>query len=108
MSADSPDQPPPPPPVLPSHDPYSALRIPSYRRYLSGNFLALLGMQMQAVAVGWEVWQRTHSAWELGFVAFLQFLPVLILGIPAGQLADRLPRNRILMSCLAVLTVGSL
>lgn len=104
MSADSTDD----LPVQPVHDPYSALRIPSYRRYLSGNFLALLGMQMQAVAVGWEVWRRTHSTWELGLVAFLQFLPVLILGIPAGQLADRFPRNRILMLCLVALTLGSL
>lgn len=103
MSSDSTDV----PPVLPVHDPYAALRIPSYRRYLSGNFLALLGMQMQAVAVGWEVWVRTQSTAELGKVAFLQFLPVLILGIPAGQLADRFPRKAILTFSLMALIVGS-
>lgn len=103
MSADSSDA----APVLPVHDPYAALRVPSYRDYLAGNFLALLGMQMQAVAVGWEVWQRTHSAAELGKVALLQFLPVLILGIPAGQMADRFPRKRILTFSLIGLIVGS-
>lgn len=95
-------------PPLKGYDPYAALRVPSYRRYLGGNFLALIGMQMQAVAVGWEIYDRTGSAWQLGLVAFLQFLPVLILGIPAGQLADRLPRNRILVAGLLVLTTGSL
>ncbi|MDB5385908.1 MAG: putative integral rane efflux protein [Planctomycetaceae bacterium] len=90
------------------HDPYAALRVPSYRRYLSGNFLSLLGMQMQGVAVGWEIWHRTNSTQQIGLVALLQFLPVLILGIPAGQLADRFPRNRILMSSLTALSLGSL
>lgn len=95
------------PPGIPTHDPYAALRVPSYRKYLAGNFLALLGMQMQAVAVGWEVWKRTDSTAELGKVALLQFLPVLILGIPAGQLADLFPRKTILRSALAVHVCGS-
>lgn len=104
MSSDLNDEPPP----LSGHDPYAALRIPSYRRYLSGNFLALLGMQMQAVAVGWEVYDRTGSAGQLGLVAFLQFIPVLILGIPAGQLADRFPRKTILSLGVSFLALGSL
>ena len=104
MSSDTNDEPPP----LTGHDPYAALRIPSYRRYLSGNFLALLGMQMQAVAVGWEVYNRTQSTAQLGLVGFLQFMPVLILGIPAGQLADRFPRKLILILGVICLTLGSL
>ncbi len=104
MSSDINDEPPP----LSGHDPYAALRIPSYRRYLAGNFLALLGMQMQAVAVGWEVYDRTQSPAQLGLVGFLQFLPVLILGIPAGQLADRFPRKLILTLGVSCLTLGSL
>lgn len=104
MSSDLNDEPPP----LSGHDPYAALRIPSYRRYLSGNFLALMGMQMQAVAVGWEVYARTNSTAQLGLVAFLQFIPVLILGIPAGQLADRFPRKTILSLGVGFLTLGSL
>ncbi len=104
MSSDLNDEPPP----LSGHDPYAALRIPGYRRYLSGNFLALLGMQMQSIAVGWEVYTRTNSTAQLGLVAFLQFLPVLILGIPAGQLADRLPRKIILSFGVGFLVLGSL
>jgi MFS family permease len=104
MSSEFNDEPPP----LSGHDPYAALRIPSYRRYLTGHFLALLGMQMQATAVGWEVYLRTQSTAQLGLVAFLQFIPVLILGIPAGQLADRFPRKLILSIGLMCLALGSL
>lgn len=109
-SADSPSPESTPPPHLPiqPHDPYAALRVPSYRRYLSGNFLCLLGMQMQGITVGWEIWNRTESTAQIGLVSLLQFLPVLILGIPAGQLADRFPRNRILMCSLVALATGSM
>ena len=89
------------------HDAYSALRVPSYSCYLSGNFLALLGMQMQATTIGWEIWQRTHSNWEVGLVGLIQLLPVLFLGIPAGQLADQFPRMRIVKFGVALLAVGS-
>jgi MFS family permease len=71
-----------------SHDPYSALRVPAFRWYLSGWVLSVLGQQIQAAAVLWEVYQRTHSTLDLGFVGLLQAAPVMILALPAGQLAD--------------------
>lgn len=91
-----------------AHDPYAAMRIPGFRLYWFGNIIALLGMQMQAVAVGWEVYQRTHSNRALGWVGLAQFLPVLILALPAGQLADRFNRKRIVLCALAMLVTGSL
>ncbi len=45
-------------PELDPHDAYAALRIPDYRYYVSGNLLASLGLQMQKVAVGWEIVAR--------------------------------------------------
>lgn len=98
--------------VLPTHDPYAALRIPSYRHYLSGNFLALLGVQMQATAIAWEVVNHRNltsaqSTTELIKVAMLQFLPVLFFGIPAGQLADRYPRKLIVSLSLVAVMLGS-
>src|SRR4051812_7063612 len=70
------------------HDPWAALRIPGFRRYLAGNIFAALGMQMQTVAVGWEVWERTHDALLLGMVGLVQFLPVISLLLLAGHAAD--------------------
>ena len=84
------------------------LRIPSFRRYLAGNIFAALGMQMQTVAVGWEVWERTHDALLLGLVGLVQFLPVITLLLPAGHAADRFPRKRILFCCLAILVSSSI
>jgi MFS family permease len=71
------------------HDPYAALRHPAYRRLLTGGVLASVAGEVQAVAVGWELYQRTGSAAALGFAGLAQFLPVLLLALPAGQAADR-------------------
>ena len=51
-----------------------------------------LAMQMAAVAIGWQVYSIHHSAFDLGLIGLAEFLPVLLLALPAGQLADRLPR----------------
>ena len=64
-------------------------------------------MQMAAVAVGWQVYSINHSAFDLGLVGLCEFLPVPLLALPAGQLADRLPRVPILIVwgfCDAVVT----
>ncbi len=79
-----------------AHDPYGALREPDFRRYLAGNVLSTFGQQMQSVAVGWEVYERTGSALALGTVGLVQVLPVLALALPAGQIADRFDRRRVL------------
>ena len=52
---------------------------------------------MQSVAQGWLVLRLSNSAFDLGLVGFCQFLPVLILGLPAGVAADRLPRRTTLL-----------
>lgn len=91
-----------------AHDPYAALRVRDFRFFLSGNVLANLGMQMQTVAVGWEVYQRTHEALNLGLVGLVQFTPVLLLALPAGHLADYFERRRIVLLANLVIAVSSL
>ena len=99
-------------PAAPSqHDPYAALRFPNFRHYLTGQAVALLGGQMMAVAVAWELYQRTNSATALGLVGLVQIIPVFILFLPAGHVADRFNRRNIVIFCqllqaLAALTVG--
>jgi hypothetical protein len=51
-----------------------------------------LAMQMVSVAVGWQVYLIHHSAFDLGLIGLAEFAPVPLLALPAGQLADRLPR----------------
>jgi MFS family permease len=54
-------------------------------------------MQMAAVAVGWQVYSIRHSAFDLGLIGLCEFIPVPLLALPAGALADRLPRIPILI-----------
>jgi MFS family permease len=79
------------------HDPYAALRHPDYRRLLTGSVLASAGAEMLSVAVGWELYERTGSEFALGLVGLVQFLPVLLLSLPAGHAADRYSRKLILL-----------
>jgi MFS family permease len=90
------------------HDPYAALRSPDYRRVLTANVLGGTGFGMQFLAVEWELYQRTNSAAALGLVGLIQFLPVLILAIPAGHLADRLSRKWLFVTAQAIMTCASI
>ncbi len=63
------------------------------------------GNQMLMLALGWQMYDLTGSAWDLGLVGLLQFLPSLPLVLPAGQLIDRFNRARLLSVCLAVQVV---
>src|SRR4051794_19436265 len=87
------------------HDPYAVLRNRPVRRYLVAGMAATVGGQMQGVAVGWEVYERTGSPTALGLVGLAQVLPVILLALPAGHLADRYDRARQLV--LANLLFGA-
>lgn len=58
------------------------------------------GNQMLLVALGWQMYELTGSAWDLGLVGLYQFVPALLFTLPAGHAADRLPRVRIVAVCL--------
>src|SRR5579862_2781364 len=60
------------------------------------------GIQMVAVAVGWQVFSINHSAFDLGLIGLCEFLPLLLLALPAGHLADRLPRRLVFATALAL------
>ena len=59
---------------------------------------AQLAAQMLMVALGWQMYDLTGSAWDLGLVGLAQFLPALLLTLPAGHVADRHHRGRIMMA----------
>ncbi|MCX6955038.1 MAG: MFS transporter [Verrucomicrobia bacterium] len=80
----------------PPHDPYAALRIRNYRDYLVGSFLALIGRQAVAATAIWQVYKWTHSSAALGLVGLINVLPLLALSLPAGALADRYDRKRLI------------
>lgn len=96
------------PDASPAHDPYAAFRLPDFRRYMAGNFVFLVGLQMQKVAIGWEIYERTGSALHLGYVGLAQFAPQLLLAPFAGHVADAYNRKRVLTCALLVNALAAL
>ncbi|MFO0807779.1 MAG: MFS transporter [Gemmataceae bacterium] len=90
------------------HDPFAALRFADYRRVWAGNFLASAGSEILLVTVGWELYERTGSKLDLGLVGLVQFLPVLLLALPAGQAADRYSRKGIFVACQCLTGLATL
>jgi MFS family permease len=91
--------------AFPSHDPYAALRIPNYRSYLIGSFLALLGRQAVTAVAIWQVYEWTHSSTALGLVGLVNVLPLLALSLPAGAIADHHDRRRLIAAGTAAVAV---
>lgn len=73
-----------------------------FRRFLWSRLLGNAAMQMLLVALGWQVYALTDSAWDLGLVGLLQFVPALLLTIPAGQIVDRVDRRRVMVFAVAI------
>src|SRR6267378_987491 len=84
-------------PEVRPHDPYAAFRFGGFSLFTAGNLLSITGRLMLAVAVEWEVYARTHSATALGLVGLVIAVPVVMLSLPAGHLADRFSRKRIIL-----------
>jgi MFS family permease len=71
-------------------------------RYLVARFFGVIGNNMIAVALGWQIYDLTSSAWYLGLVGLMQFLPALALTIPAGLLVDSVDRGHVFSASLAM------
>src|SRR5580698_1824060 len=91
-----------------AHDPYAALRQRDYCLLLSSNVLAALSAEVQFTVVEWEIFQRTGSYELMGYAGLAQFLPLLLLALPAGQLADRFSRKYLLMMAHGTMALASL
>ncbi|MGK0298920.1 MAG: MFS family permease, partial [Gammaproteobacteria bacterium] len=76
-----------------------AFKYPNFRNFVAAKFFTTFAVQMQSVAIGWQVYEITGDPMDLGLVGLAQFLPFVILILPAGQVADRLNRRFILSLC---------
>jgi MFS family permease len=76
---------------------FTSLRYPNYRRWFVGQSLSLMGTWMQSVAQGWLVYDLTGSELALGMITFAGSFPSLFLMLPAGAIADRIPKRRLLL-----------
>jgi MFS family permease len=70
-----------------------------FQLYFSARVLSEISYQMAAVAVGWQIYALTNSAFDLGMVGLVQFIPTVLLTFAAGHVADRYERKRVVQIC---------
>ncbi|MHB8577002.1 MAG: MFS transporter [Dehalococcoidia bacterium] len=81
----------------PRHDPLGALRVPAFRAFVAGRALTSTALALLQVSIAWQVYQLTHSAFSLGALGLVRFVPALFLSLLAGAVADRYDRRRIVL-----------
>ncbi|CAJ0700670.1 Enterobactin exporter EntS [Ralstonia mannitolilytica] len=89
----------PPPATALSHAPFS---YPAFRLFWFARLSTTFAYQMFGVAVGWQIYDLTRSAYVLGLVGLAQFLPSVVLVLASGHIADRYDRRRVVRACQAV------
>jgi MFS family permease len=82
-----------------SASPTSLFRHTPFLLFLGSRGFSRIATQIGAVAVGWQIYEMTGSAFDLGMVGLVQFLPIAILVFVAGHIADRYDRRRVLQVC---------
>ncbi|HET6332183.1 MAG TPA: MFS transporter [Polyangiales bacterium] len=88
--------------------PFVAFEFRDFRLFQASSLLSTIGLQMQAVAVGWQVYALTGKALDLGYVGLALFAPSLLFAMVTGQAADRIDRRKLLIACHLLLLVASL
>ena len=74
-----------------------------FMRFWLARIFGVSAHQMLMLAISWHLYELTGSAWDLGLVGLIQFVPALLMALPAGQVVDRLHRGRIFATCMMVL-----
>jgi MFS family permease len=80
-------------------DARAAFRYPAFLQFQLARFCIVVATEMQAVAVGWQVYEITKRPLDLGLVGLAQFLPGIILFLVSGHVADRFNRRNLLIVC---------
>jgi len=91
--------------VIRDPDPYAALRVADFRRFILFLLGQTLATMIQGVVVGWQLYEVTRDPLALGLVGLAEALPFIGVALPAGQLADRVDRRRLCLTAVVVLMV---
>ncbi|MFN8575771.1 MAG: MFS transporter [Candidatus Sericytochromatia bacterium] len=81
---------------------YKVLQLKDFRLYLAAKTLIMLSIQVQSVAIGWQVYQLTKDPLSLGFIGLVEAIPSILVSLYAGHLADNANRKTILITCLTL------
>jgi MFS family permease len=88
--------------------PYAFLRDRNVSLFLLARFIAVIGQQMLVVAVGWELYERTRSSFALGLVGLTQMIPLIVLVLPAGHVADSRNRRKTVVAMELLIAAASI
>jgi MFS family permease len=80
----------------------SLLRHRAFLHFWFAKNASSFGFQMMSVAVGWQIYEITHRALDLGLIGLVQFVPSVLLALPAGHVADQFDRRRIVTVCQSI------
>lgn len=86
---------------------FPAAKVKDFRIFVGTQFFSNIGSQMQFVALNWQIYEITHSAFALGLIGLLRFIPILIFSLIAGSVADAHNRKKIIYITVAALSVLS-
>src|SRR6478672_1248104 len=81
----------------PSEASASLRTYPAFVAFWFASIASGFGFQMLSVAVGWQIYAITGRAFDLGLIGLVQFIPSLVLALPAGHVADQMERRRIVL-----------
>ncbi|MBY0357899.1 MAG: MFS transporter [Candidatus Obscuribacterales bacterium] len=93
-----------------NENPYAAIRIPDFRLLLAGRLMVTIAVQIQSIAVGWQIYALTKNALSLGLIGLAEALPAITIALYAGHIADRIDRRSILIYATVALglAIGTL
>ena len=93
-------------------DPYIAMRFPEFRSYIVMRFLFTFAYQVQAVVIGWHIYQLTKDPLSLGLIGLAEAIPSIMVTLYGGYIADKSDKKKLLiwiigsmLCCSAALTV---
>jgi MFS family permease len=87
---------------------FAALRARDFRLFWIGAFCGTVGFEMQGTAVGWELYERTHSALALGYIGLATVIPLVALVLPAGHVVDSVNRRLVLIAAQGTMAAASI
>jgi len=94
--------------VTTKKDPFAALRYKEFRLYIGMRFFLTFAYQMQAVIIGYYIYQRTHDAFALGMIGLVEAIPSIGIALYGGYVADKSEKKKLLLRIFGVMWVCSI
>ena len=90
-------------PATPGHDPYAALRIPDFRRFIGARASFVMATRIQGLVVSWQLFKLTDDPWALGLIGLTEAIPSIAVSLYAGHVADSMKRKNIVVAAVLLL-----